>query len=317
MALVLGAGGAVASAFHAGVLAALHDTIGIDPRDADLIVGTSAGASTAGTLRAGLSGADHLARQVGGDISPDGRRVLDRMVTPLSFDRGQLPGPRPLSVGMATRAWSWRGGLRPGLVLAGMGGRGRAATDALAGRSAELHPSWPSSTWVCAVRVRDGARVVFGRDDAVATFGTAVAASSAIPGEMEPVSIGSTSYLDGATFSPTNADLVAGAGFDVIVVSSPMSADAAAGSFRAIGAARWWHRRLLSRELAGVETSTVQLRVEPSAAMLATMSASRQDAAQLRRVAEQAHELARVAFVPNRSLDRALPGQDPRSMLRG
>ena len=41
--LVLGAGGATGHAFHAGVLSALAEETGWDPRAADIIVGTSAG----------------------------------------------------------------------------------------------------------------------------------------------------------------------------------------------------------------------------------------------------------------------------------
>jgi NTE family protein len=44
--LVLGAGGPVGSAFHAGVLRALAESCGWDPRRAELIIGTSAGART-------------------------------------------------------------------------------------------------------------------------------------------------------------------------------------------------------------------------------------------------------------------------------
>src|SRR5690349_19155028 len=52
--LVLGAGGVVGHAFHAGVLAALEDVAGFDARDADLIVGTSAGSVVGALLRAGF-----------------------------------------------------------------------------------------------------------------------------------------------------------------------------------------------------------------------------------------------------------------------
>src|SRR4029453_17418931 len=42
--LVLGAGGVVGHAFHAGVLRALAEVTGWDPRRAEVVVGTSAGA---------------------------------------------------------------------------------------------------------------------------------------------------------------------------------------------------------------------------------------------------------------------------------
>ena len=62
VAVVLGAGGTVGHAFHAGVLAALHHELGWDARHADLVVGTSAGSVVAALLRAGLPAAD-LARR--------------------------------------------------------------------------------------------------------------------------------------------------------------------------------------------------------------------------------------------------------------
>ncbi len=49
-ALVLGAGGQAGEAFHRGVLRAMTD-VGLDARDAEVVVGTSAGSITAASLR--------------------------------------------------------------------------------------------------------------------------------------------------------------------------------------------------------------------------------------------------------------------------
>ncbi|HEV2369959.1 MAG TPA: patatin-like phospholipase family protein, partial [Acidimicrobiales bacterium] len=57
--LVLGGGGAVGHAFHAGVLSALAERTGFDPRRAEVIVGTSARSIVCALLRAGVS-ADEL-----------------------------------------------------------------------------------------------------------------------------------------------------------------------------------------------------------------------------------------------------------------
>jgi len=51
--LVLGAGGPVGKAFHAGVLRAIAERCGWEARDADVIVGTSAGAHIGALLRMG------------------------------------------------------------------------------------------------------------------------------------------------------------------------------------------------------------------------------------------------------------------------
>jgi predicted acylesterase/phospholipase RssA len=76
--LVLGAGGAVGHAFHAGVLAGLAEVTGWDARDSEVIVGTSAGSVVGALLRAGLSGPDLAAHSTDGAMSEDGRRITAR-----------------------------------------------------------------------------------------------------------------------------------------------------------------------------------------------------------------------------------------------
>src|SRR3954447_20761496 len=63
--LVLGAGGVVGQAYHAGVLAVLEHDFGFDPRGVDMIVGTSAGSITGTLLRLGVRG--------GGPAAPRGK----------------------------------------------------------------------------------------------------------------------------------------------------------------------------------------------------------------------------------------------------
>jgi NTE family protein len=123
-------------------------------------------------------------------------------------------------------AWRpWR--IRPGTLAAAALPAGSVPTEVVA---AGLRPlfddTWPARPlWVNAVRLDDGARVTFGHDgvDARPDVPTAVAASCAIPGFFEPVTIGGRRYVDGGAFSPTNADVVAGRELDLVVVSSPMS----------------------------------------------------------------------------------------------
>ena len=64
--LVLGAGGVVGQAYHAGVLAVLEHDCGWDPRSADVIVGTSAGSITGTLLRAGVPASELAAWAVQG-----------------------------------------------------------------------------------------------------------------------------------------------------------------------------------------------------------------------------------------------------------
>ncbi|MDP1820839.1 MAG: patatin-like phospholipase family protein [Acidimicrobiales bacterium] len=84
---------------------------------------------------------------------------------------------------------------------------------------------WPDGLQLCVTRRDDGGRVVFGRGDAPRPpLGAAVAASCAIPGYFAPVEIDGVEYFDGGVHSPTNADVLAKAELDLVVVVSPMSA---------------------------------------------------------------------------------------------
>ncbi len=63
--LVLGAGGSAGVAYHGAILGALEEATQWDPRTADIIVGTSAGAITGSMLRAGVTGRGLDAHQRG------------------------------------------------------------------------------------------------------------------------------------------------------------------------------------------------------------------------------------------------------------
>src|SRR6478672_1884140 len=63
--LVLGGGGAVGAAYHAGALAALEHDLGWDARNADVILGTSAGSLVGALLRLGVPATDLAALTVG------------------------------------------------------------------------------------------------------------------------------------------------------------------------------------------------------------------------------------------------------------
>ena len=70
--LVLGAGGVVGQAYHAGVLAALEHDYGWDPRSAEVIVGTSAGSITGALLRSGVPASELAAWTVKSPLAPEG-----------------------------------------------------------------------------------------------------------------------------------------------------------------------------------------------------------------------------------------------------
>ncbi len=227
--LVLGAGGIRAQAWHGGVLAALQDATGWDARDADLIAGTSAGSISGLCLRAGVSPADMFAMQRGDALSEAGEAILARVVTPYVEGHNARAWTEncPQSPWMSARAlWPpWQA--RPVHAAVGLMPRGTATTETFGQRLSELHPSsWTDkSFWVPAVRLSDGSRVVFGRDDIEATVAEAVRASCAVPGRFAPVTVGEHRYVDGGVHSATNADLLGPPAFDVVVVSSVMSGE--------------------------------------------------------------------------------------------
>lgn len=215
-------------AFHAGVLSALSEALGWDPRTADLIVGTSAGALTGAGLRAGVSAGDLLARACGEPVSAEGRAVLARADAALEGRPPVAAGrfrPLPAAPGVLLAAGRRPGRVRPGALLAGLLPPGRIPTTAVArGVDAIYGESWPERpTWVCAVRLHDGALTVFGRPGAPpATMGQAVAASCAIPGYFAPVDLGGARYVDGGAHSTSNLGEVVALSPDLVVVSAPM-----------------------------------------------------------------------------------------------
>lgn len=298
IALVLGGGGLVGHAWHLGVLAGLADATGWDAGGADLIIGTSAGAVVGAELRAGLHPFE-LLRPGGG-------------AAPVQVPRPVL-GPRSLRCAaprLAARAVfpPWRA--VPGVVTAGLLPRGRRDTAIIGAAIDRLYGGdrrWPAgSLEVCATRLDDGRRVVFDGGDGDGSsggtaLGTAVAASCAMPGFFSPVAIDGHDHVDGGIRSATNADLVAGRDFDVVVVSSPMSLDRSASRHprRLLPAAARLHRLMhgarLRREVALVRRHGSMVTVlEPGADDLAAMGsiAMSMDFGRRAAVAEQARATA-------------------------
>jgi NTE family protein len=254
--VVLGAGGVAGGAFHAGVLAALEETMGWDPRDAEVIVGTSAGSITATSLRAGLSAADGLARAQGRAMSPQGEALLRSIGPPRRpplRPAARARRPAEMAASLARAAAGRPFTAAPWTLLAGLLPEGSVSTEFISSAISGLFPDvWPSEPlWICAVRQSDGRRVVFGRDGKTAPVSDAVAASCAIPGFFSPVLIDGVPHVDGGLHSPTNADVLADRSLDLdlVIVSSPMSIS---GSRLRIGGGqpvRRWSGALLDTEV--------------------------------------------------------------------
>ena len=252
---MLGAGGIAGGAFHSGVLAALEESTGWDPRQAEVIVGTSAGSLTAATLRAGLSAADALARSEGRSMSAEGERLMRSVGPPRRPPLRPAPQPRtPVQMAAAlARAATRPFSVPPWAMLAGLLPEGSVSTEYISSAVGEMLPGdWPAeSMWICAVRRSDGRRTVFGRNGRLAAPSDAVAASCAIPGFFSPVVIDGEAYVDGGLHSPTNADLLADRTLqlDLVIVSSPMSISDRSLRNGAVSPVRRWSSTLLGTEV--------------------------------------------------------------------
>ncbi|MDT7605817.1 MAG: hypothetical protein QOG96_320, partial [Pseudonocardiales bacterium] len=84
--LVLGAGGFLGAAWMLGALAALQEATSWDAREADLMVGTSAGSVLAGLLRAGVSVDDLYGQHCGEKVTDELTALPESPPAGLPFD---------------------------------------------------------------------------------------------------------------------------------------------------------------------------------------------------------------------------------------
>jgi NTE family protein len=304
--LVLGAGGFGGRAFHAGVLSALEVGLGWDPRRAEVVVGTSAGSQVGTALRIGISASDLAARIAGEPVSRPGRRIFERLGEPPDLSptfrhllrRPQLPGPQMMR----------RFALHPvssiGAFATSFLPEGRLSVLELAKSFRRvLGDEWPErDLWICASRLSDGRREVFGRDGAPLTdVSTAVAASCAVPWLFAPVEIDGVRYVDGGVSSPTNLDLVAGLDLDLAIVISPMSVARHPGRQVDLPLRRLFRLRL-GREAAKVRRSgTRVVAFQPAAEEMAALGLNAMDPNPLR----WRKAISRVRDATLRRLERA------------
>jgi NTE family protein len=256
--LVLGAGGAVGHAYHSGVLAALEEATGWDPRQAEILIGTSAGSIVAALLRAGLSAPDLARGSLREELSKAGRELMARAGR---RTRLETPGLQhadvsrgPAAAGLLLRPWR----IRPGVLAAALLPAGTVSTEGVAAIVRGIYgTAWPERpTWICATRLDDGRQVAFGRAGSPpASLADAVAASCAIPAYFRPVVIGGKRYVDGGAHSVTNAELLAGLGLDLVIVSCPMGATRDSVAVGLDLPVRAGVRARLSQEIAAVRRS--------------------------------------------------------------
>jgi NTE family protein len=223
---VLGGGGVLGAAWMIGALSAISDTLDWDPREAEVIVGTSAGSVLAAMLGSGLT-VTQLVNHQRGIIAP-GDPAID--FNPDTASGGSLP-PRP-QLRLGSTSLMARSMLHPRKVpllaaLSALAPRGRGSLAPVGELVRAVNPegTWPKrpATWMVAMDYDTGKRIPFGRADMPpSTMAEAVMASCAIPGWYQPLVIGGRRYIDGGTLSPTSVDLLADAGLDEVYVLAPM-----------------------------------------------------------------------------------------------
>ena len=193
-AFVLAGGGATGIAWEAGIIIGLRDG-GVDVRDADTMIGTSAGSMVAAHLRVGTDEGNAFARiQEGAPLGSYGRlgasdatRYLRAQLHPDPRRGRSLVGQAALTARTSTEE-EW-------LEAIGLGLIGK---------------PWPEGRlFVTAVDAESGTSVVFDSSSGV-PLERAVAASCAVPGVFPAVEIAGRRYVDGGLRSIANADLAAG-----------------------------------------------------------------------------------------------------------
>ncbi len=210
-ALVLGGGGVAGIAWMTGLLTGLAKA-GDDVTGADLIIGTSAGASMAAMLGSGLPLPDLFARQSDPELQS-----------------AELTAELDVARMTVEVAGYMRGATTPAEMQRRFGAYALAAnTVPEATRRAVIESRLPIRDWpdrkiqVTAVDAATGELATFDAQSGVGLI-DAVTASSAVPGVWPPVTIGGSRYIDGGVRSADNADLASG--FGRITVISPLGFD--------------------------------------------------------------------------------------------
>jgi NTE family protein len=294
-------------AWTVGALSALEEVHGLDARDAEMIVGTSAGSVTAALLGAGVGVGDLRAHQFG--VRPQ-NDLLAAVTWSYDTSAGGAHPPRPRlhpgSAALVTRNVGRWHRMPPTAVLAGLMPEGRGSLAAVGALVGGLVPSgWAPhpGVRVVALDYDSGHRVVFGHPRfPAADLPDAVMASCAIPGWYAPMTIDGHRYVDGGAWSATSADLLAGLGLAEVFVLAPMVSFALdrPASLLARAERRWRlqvTRRCL-REVGKVHTGGTEVTVlGPGPEDLAAMGSNLMAAQRRRDVLETSLRTSAAALV--------------------
>jgi len=225
--LVLGGGGVLGAAWMVGALSVLEEELGIDLREFDEFVGTSAGSVVSALLGAGVSVADLRRHQTG-------EAVTDGPLAGFSWDYDsatggdlpQRPRARLGSGAMLVHNARHLRRLPPTAVLSALLPEGRGRLDSVGALVRHVLPDgWAprGGVRIVAMDYQTGQRVPFGASGMPEVdIADAVMASCAIPGWYQPVRINGRRYIDGGAWSTTSVDLMIGLDLDEVYVVAPM-----------------------------------------------------------------------------------------------
>ena len=216
LALVLGGGGAGGNAWEIGLIAGLTDA-GFDVAEAaDVVIGTSAGATAAAQVRSGTSPADLLAAVLT-QQPPTPQQHRERTPSlPMGtvFERMRAISATATSAVDLQRAMGAFGLESDAILESGAQQRRAVVAARLTLRE------WPQRPMiVTCVNAHTGELVAFDAGSGVDVI-DAVAASTALPGLVPTVEINGVRYIDGGVRSADNADLAMG--YTNVVVLSPL-----------------------------------------------------------------------------------------------
>jgi NTE family protein len=215
VALVLGGGGAAGNAWEIGVIAGLAEA-GLDMTEAaDLVIGTSSGATAAAQVRSGIPAAELFASVLSPPVQPVGRsrERPPSLSTATVFERMRAIGAAATSAADLQRAMG-AFGLESDSVL----GPGAEQRRAMVAARLPRH-EWPDRPMILvAIDAHTGELAAFDRDSGVDLV-DAVTASTALPGSTPTHSINGTRYINGGVRSAENADLASG--YANVVVLAP------------------------------------------------------------------------------------------------
>jgi NTE family protein len=206
-ALVLGGGGLAGLGWFAGLFYAMS-LKGVDLRDADRMIGSSAGSATAAQLRSSQTLEQLYARQtepalIADEVPPDMAAMAELMAAFPKLQAIPDHSERMRAVGqMALNAKSVKPEVRRAMIERRLS-----------------EQDWPNaSLTITAVDTESGNLVAFDATSGVSLV-DAVSASCAVPGVWPVVEIGGKHYMDGGVYTVDNAHLASGA--ERVIIASP------------------------------------------------------------------------------------------------